>query len=120
MKQANKRINPKLLNLSRSIRKKQTPAETLLWSLLRNRELNGLKFRRQYPVGNYILDFYCPEKKLAIEVDGGQHMVNKQQDQTRTLALEKRGIKVIRFTNDEVLTNIESVLDVINNTCQER
>ncbi len=99
--------------LAAELRKNMTYAEKVLWQQLRNRELDSLKFRRQHPVDIFILDFYCHEKKLAIEVDGGIHNNDKQKewDNSRTIKLTELGIHVLRFTNDEV---VDSVYEVIN------
>jgi very-short-patch-repair endonuclease len=88
-----------------------TDAERLLWSHLRNRELGGWKFRRQYPVGPFIVDFVCPEKNVVIEVDGGQHDENRDLDVQRSAYLNKMGYKVFRFWNNEVMQETEAVLD---------
>lgn len=92
----------------RLLRKSQTDAERKLWGILRNKQLNGLKFFRQYSVSKYILDFYCPAIRLAIEVDGGQHAESKYDD-IRTNYLKSKNIFVIRFWNNEVLNNLEGV-----------
>ena len=100
------------LVLSKHLRKNETDAERLLWSRLRNRQLDGVKFRRQQPVGNYIVDFVSFDKMLVIEVDGGQHNEPDMmaEDKQRTVYLEDKGYKVIRFWNNDVLQNIEGVL----------
>jgi very-short-patch-repair endonuclease len=102
----------KLRKIARILRKNQTLAEGVLWSRLRSRQISGCKFRRQHPIDQYILDFYSSEINLAIEVDGGQHSDDKHQrmDDARTDYLETRGIRVIRFWNDEVLNNLDDVL----------
>ena len=100
--------------LARQLRCKQTDAERALWSRLRNRRLNGAKFRRQHPIGRYIADFCCPEFLLVVELDGGHHADESGTDQQRTDALVHDGYRVIRFWNHEVLTDIETVLQVIN------
>ena len=104
-----------LVGLSRSLRRTQTSAEKLLWSHLRNHQLAGFKFRRQYPVAPYILDFYCSEAHLGIELDGGQHNENKtiSYDQERLAFFRTRGISVIRFWNHEVINEIDAVLEKI-------
>lgn len=104
-----------LLENARNLRKNQTDAETALWQLLRNRQLLGAKFRRQHTQGRYILDFYCHERKLAIELDGSQHLTEegKVYDQERTRYLNAIGIEVMRFRNNEVLNNREGVMTVI-------
>jgi very-short-patch-repair endonuclease len=96
-----------------------TPQETKLWQHLRGKQLYGIKFRRQHPVERFILDFYCPQYKLVIEIDGGSHADPEQQqyDQARTEWLEQRRLRVIRFINREVDTNIEGVLREIAGAC---
>ncbi len=98
--------------LSRALRKEQTDAEKLLWSRLRNKQLYRIKFRRQQPIGSYIVDFVSFEKMIIIEIDGGQHneLSNKAKDKQRTNYLEGRGYKVIRFWNNDVLQNLDGVL----------
>src|SRR3989344_1264839 len=100
-----------LLERRRELRKEQTQSEKLLWERLRNRKL-GFKFRRQYSVGGYILDFYCPEIKLTIELDGKQHFQkeNLEYDKDRTDYLEVLGCTVLRFRNLELKENFESVI----------
>ena len=101
--------------MARDLRNKQTEAEKMLWLKVRNLQLNGVKFRRQQPIGQYIVDFVSFEKKLVIEVDGGQHNESSTaaQDSKRTLWLEDEGYKVIRFWNNEILENMEGVLTSI-------
>jgi len=95
----------------RRLRKNATDAERKLWSILRSRRMAGLKFFRQCSVGPYILDFYCPEQRLAIEVDGGQHanVYGQQHDAHRDRYLRELNIRVIRFWNNDMLQNIEGV-----------
>jgi very-short-patch-repair endonuclease len=102
-----------LTSRARQLRRQATDAETRLWQQLRHRQLGGAKFRRQVPVGGYILDFYCWEAKLGIELDGGQHLQQEAYDQKRTEALAGLGIRVLRFWNDVVLTEMEAVVRVI-------
>lgn len=108
-----KRLNNliRLKNNRKELRKHLTPAEAKLWSHLKNSQL-GEKFRRQHSVGNYILDFYCAKKKLAVELDGSPHDTEQgyQNDQIRTEYINKQGITVIRFENKDVINNIEGVL----------
>ena len=106
----------------RQLRNKQTDAERKLWSKLRDRRLCGTKFRRQFPVENYILDFYSPECSLAIEVDGAGHYTEGKQksDILRDGILSELHIEVLRFNNLEVLQNIEGVLEVIMTTSEKR
>ncbi|MDX2073634.1 MAG: DUF559 domain-containing protein [Alphaproteobacteria bacterium] len=103
----------KLIDNARALRRNSTDAEQILWSILRDRQLNGYKFRRQHPIEKYVLDFYCDSAKLAIELDGGQHAEQQTYDETRTKFLEMRGIKVLRFWNNDVLENLEGVFDTI-------
>ena len=98
---------------ARSLRKRQTDAERLLWFRLRNRQLGGYKFRRQQVVGQYIADFVCLEPKLVIELDGGQHSWQTEYDDERSSYLNKHGFKVLRFWNNDVLKDTESVLEYI-------
>jgi very-short-patch-repair endonuclease len=106
-----------LLEFARELRKTQTDEEKFIWSLLRNRRLAACKFRRQHPLEPYVLDFYCHEKKLAIELDGGQHNTEKGRsgDQKRTRFIETHGIRVLRFWNHDVLQDTEAVLQAIWN-----
>ena len=98
---------------ARKLRKNPTDAEHKLWSHIRLRQINGYKFRRQHTIGEYIVDFVCLEKKLIIEVDGGQHSENILYDANRSNWLEAQGFRVIRFWNNEVLVDIEVVKEVI-------
>jgi len=104
-----------LLETARELRKKQTPAESLLWELLRNRKFMNLKFRRQHQIGEYVADFYCDEHKLVIELDGGVHANEKQtkEDNARDAYMKSISLKVLRFPNSDVLNNPESVLEQI-------
>lgn len=95
-----------------TLRTAQTPQEILLWSRLRREQL-GFKFRRQHSIGGYIADFYCPSIKLVIEIDGSQHFKNTEYDKIRSKYLEGLGIKVIRFTNAEINTNMNGVIENI-------
>lgn len=103
-------MDNKFIN-ARNLRKKQTLQEQHLWSILRNRQFYGLKFKRQVPIGLYVVDFCCNEKKVIIEIDGGQHNEtrNIMYDNKRTTFLEAEGYKVIRFWNNEIDNNIEGV-----------
>ena len=108
-------IPPELLTFARELRKNQTDAENLLWMVVRGRRFDGFKFRRQQPLGGYILDFYCHEALLAIELDGGGHAEDQQieYDRVRSEVLASAGVDVLRFWNHDVLQNTESVLEVI-------
>ncbi len=104
-----------LKSTRKTLRNDPTPAEKRLWGKLRNSPLVGKKFRRQHSVYNYILDFYCPQHQLAIELDGDSHFTESgmKYDAKRTTFLNEVGIQVLRFTNNEVLENLESVLERI-------
>jgi len=104
-----------LLRNARNLRRRMTDAEMLLWAFLRARRLGGFKFRRQKIVGRAVLDFYCAEQKLAVELDGGGHTDSAQiaHDKQRTCQLNQQGIRVLRFWNNEVLMETELVLEAI-------
>ncbi len=101
--------------LCRQLRAKQTPAEQVLWEVLRDRRLHGFKFRRQHPLGRYIADFCCPEARLVVEIDGKVHdrPEQKDYDQIREEEIKARGLRVLRFRNDEIDGNLEKVLQSI-------
>ncbi|OGQ13178.1 MAG: DNA-cytosine methyltransferase [Deltaproteobacteria bacterium RBG_19FT_COMBO_46_12] len=104
--------DPFLKQRRRELRRNQTEAEKVLWAHLRNKQFYRMKFFRQYSIGPYILDFYCPTMKLAVELDGGQHNLceNKEYDLARSEYLKAQAIDVIRFWNHDVLLDIQSVL----------
>lgn len=104
-----------MIALARELRKKQTVTELLLREIIRNKNVNNLKFRRQHPLGNYIADFYCPEKNLVIELDGSIHNKpeQKKRDQERDAIMKQHNINVIRFTNEDIFDKIEEVLQTI-------
>jgi very-short-patch-repair endonuclease len=95
---------------AKELRQEATDAERLLWRVLRNRAVNGLKFRRQHPLDGFVIDFFCPEIKLCVELDGGIHDARQEQDAARTAQLQARGLGVIRLRNEEVENEIDSVL----------
>jgi very-short-patch-repair endonuclease len=97
---------------ARDLRKQSTDAERQLWYYLRANRL-GYKFKRQVPIGRYIVDFVCIEKRLIAELDGGQHLSAQAYDEKRSLELNKRGFRVLRFWNDEVLRQTASVVEAI-------
>jgi very-short-patch-repair endonuclease len=107
----------RLIQFARLLRKNSTIAERKLWYRLRSRNFLNLKFRRQEPVGEFIVDFICYEKKLIIELDGGQHNENEANDIKRTKKLEMEGYKVLRFWNTDVINSINGVLTVIKENC---
>jgi very-short-patch-repair endonuclease len=101
--------------IRKRLRKESTEAEEILWNHLRNRLLNGIKFRRQYSVGKYILDFYSPENKLAVEVDGKIHLVKEvsENDELREEYIKRLGIRILRLTNEMVKDDIITALKLI-------
>ena len=101
------------LKRARTLRTKQTDAEQKLWYHLRAHRFLGLKFKRQKPVGPYIVDFICIERALVIELDGGQHTEQAHRDEARTRYLNQQGLRVLRFWNDDLLRDTEAVLDQI-------
>jgi very-short-patch-repair endonuclease len=109
-------------DLCREQRKSPTEAEFMLWEHLRNRNLGGYKFRRQHPIGGYILDFYCAEAKIGIELDGAVHqdLEQKKYDIQRSTALSELGVEVIRFWNSEVTGNCDNVLNQILENIKKR
>jgi len=104
----------------RDLRRTQTDAEARLWHHLRDRRLEGYKFRRQHKIGPYFVDLVCKEASLIVELDGGQHAERKSYDEARTAALEAAGYRVIRFWNDDVLQRAEAVLAEILRELDER
>jgi very-short-patch-repair endonuclease len=110
-----KRYDDSRIGRARQLRRHQTPAERLLWGQLRCRRLAGLKFRRQYPCGPYVLDFFCESAGLGLELDGEVHFhpARFEDDERRTRFLARRGIRVLRFENDRVMTELQSVLEQI-------
>ena len=100
-------------NIARNLRKNSTEAEKILWQRLKNKQLEGFKFRRQQIIGRYIVDFVNFERKLVIELDGSQHAVEKEKDWKRDHWLQAQGFEVLRYWNNEVFENIEGVLEVI-------
>jgi very-short-patch-repair endonuclease len=112
------RIHPVIRERARQLRQPQTPAEAKLWNHLRRKQLGDLKFRRQHPIDRFIVDFYCAEHKLVIEVDGDTHAMQEEYDAARTEWLQDRGYRVIRFTNDEVHRQLPAVLETIMAACE--
>ncbi len=100
------------ITIAKKLRISSTDTEKYLWKYLRGRQLEEIKFRRQHPIGRYIVDFINLERKIIIELDGGQHLENKK-DKLRDRWLEEQGYEVLRFWDNEVLTNIEGVLESI-------
>jgi very-short-patch-repair endonuclease len=104
-------------NLARALRNRPTDAEQILWKHLRLKQIEGFKFRRQQPIDNYVVDFVCLEKRIVIEVDGGQHATHNEEDIVRDTYLRQHGFDVLRFWNNEVIQNINGVLEVIRERC---
>lgn len=111
-----------LVEAARSLRKNMTDAEQLLWHCLRRKQLGGFRFRRQHPLEQFVLDFFCHEARLAVELDGGQHNEPdvRAKDDQRTAFLNNQGIQVVRFWNREVFQNLEGVLQTIYDLAQQR
>ena len=105
----------RLIGYAKELRTRSTDAERLLWRHLRAKRMDGLKFRRQHPMGKYIVDFVCLEKKIVIELDGGQHTepAAEAYDGLRDNRLEKQGYRVLRFWDNDVLLNIQGILEAI-------
>lgn len=104
-----------LTDKARKLRKRSTEAEKRLWLKLSRRQLEGYKFRRQQPIGKYIVDFVNYEKKIIIELDGGQHAIEKMKDRKRDNWLEQKGFRVLRFWDNQVFENVEGVLEAVRN-----
>ncbi|MFN3193342.1 MAG: endonuclease domain-containing protein [Aureliella sp.] len=102
-------MKPDRIDRAKELRAKQTKAESLLWELLRGKQVCGMKFRRQHPIGPYFADFACVSQQLVVELDGGYHDQKCNEDLTRQRHLENLGWKVVRFTNDDVLDDAEAV-----------
>jgi very-short-patch-repair endonuclease len=114
-----KRTTPKIFHRARELRHSKTPEEEKLWSRLRNHQLDRIGFRQQHAIGNFIVDFCAPRKKLVVELDGSQHLETVESDEERTTFLNLRGYRVIRFFNYEINENIEEVLKRIRLVIEE-
>ena len=112
--------NPKNYRRAKELRKNPTPAEEKLWTHLRAHRMGEVHFRNQHVIGNYIVDFCAPRKKLVIELDGSQHLEQAEYDNERTAFLKSRGYRVLRFWNHEVMNNLDAVLTVIWSVLQEQ
>lgn len=110
---------PEGFSKAQSLRNRMTDAEIVLWNELKGNRINGYKFRRQHPIHFFIVDFYCHKLKLIIEIDGKYHETKeqKEKDEYRTKLLQEYGLKVIRFTNEEVLYKKDLVLNTIEKNC---
>lgn len=114
-----RRATPKGYENARKLRKELTPAERKLWAYLRGDKLEGINFRRQHAIGNYIVDFCSPKAKLIIELDGSQHLEQQEYDKERTQFLESQGYKVIRFWNNQVMNEMDGVILAIIHALEE-
>jgi len=112
------RLKPRT-KLARSLRRRATDAERRLWWALRE-GLPAYRFRRQHPVGRYIVDFACPAHKLAVEIDGSQHMLHQELDARRSAELATAGYRVMRFWSDDVLTNTPGIVEIIRGSLERR
>ena len=106
-------------NHAKSLRKQPTDVEAILWNKLRARQAEGVKFRRQQPIENFILDFVSFEKRIVVELDGGQHAENRDKDIQRDRFFSENGFEVLRFWNNDVIENLDGVLEVIRQKCIE-
>ena len=111
---------PRLKAYARELRQNMTPAERILWAALRRRRFAGYKVRRQQIVGGYVLDFYCSNARLALEVDGETHLGKEKSDERRSQWLEEQGIRVLRFWNTQVYDELEAVLELVFRECKGR
>ncbi|RJF75165.1 endonuclease domain-containing protein [Rhodopseudomonas palustris] len=102
--------------MARRLRRQPTEAEALLWHRLRNRQLDGWKFKRQFPIDRFVVDFCCADARLVVELDGGQHGQQTERDAARTEVLSAMGYLVVRFWNHDVLSNVDGVLESIART----
>jgi crossover junction endodeoxyribonuclease RuvC len=112
-------LGAKLTRYAKILRRDSTEAEKLLWSKLKAKQLDGLKFRRQQPVGSFIVDFGRFEKGVVVELDGGQHAGNAPRDAERDGILTRNGFRVLRSWNNDVLQNIDGVVDAIRRNCSD-
>ncbi len=110
-------MTDRLIDFAKQLRKDQTDVEKILWKHLRLKQINGFKFRRQQPIGVYIVDFVCFEIKLIIELDGSQHIEEKEKDAARDSWLKLQGFTVLRFWNNDIKNNKAGVFTVIYNYC---
>jgi very-short-patch-repair endonuclease len=119
MSDKRKRSHPTTQSRAKELRSEQTPPEQLLWRALRSRQLKDLKFRRQHPIGRYIVDFYCARHKLVVEIDGDTHVDQTEYDADRTIYLNDVGYRVLRFTNRDVINNLNGIIESILEDCDE-
>lgn len=113
------KLHERPTRLAKALRNDATDAEKKLWSQLKSSQMEGVKFRRQEPIEGFIVDFVSYQKRLIIELDGGQHAGAKEEDERRDRCLESHGFKVLRFWNNEVFQDLQAVLEVIRRNCRE-
>ena len=118
--QMHKRTTPKIFGRAKQLHRNMSPAEAKLWTHLRAHRMGDVHFRNQHAIGQYIVDFCAPRKKLIIELDGSQHLEQKEYDEERTKYLELQGYRVLRFWNNDVMNNIDNVLKVIWSVLREK
>ena len=111
------KLTDNITRIAKNLRKSSTVAERLLWRHLRAKQVEGYKFRRQEPMGNYVVDFVCFEKRMIIEVDGSQHQIEKDKDNKRDKRFKEQGFRILRFWSNEVIKNTDGVLTVIRENC---
>lgn len=109
-----KRTSPKIFKRAKELHRQMTPAEARLWARLRAHRMNGIHFRNQHAIGNYVVDFCAPRKKLIIELDGSQHLDQEEYDIERIVFLVSKGYHILRFWNNEVMDDIEGVMRAID------
>ena len=113
-------MKPKKRDFARQLRKRQTPSEEKVWGLLRNRQLFGLKFRRQHVIEGFVVDFYCHEHRLAIEVDGGIHKKQQEYDGLRQTEIEAKDVTVIRVNNEDIEKDMSFLIKKIKEVTQPK
>ena len=115
-----KRTTPRVFARAKALHREMTPAETKLWAHLRAHRTGNVHFRNQHAIGNYVVDFCAPRRKLVIELDGSQHLEQEEYDTERTVFLKSKGYRVLRFWNHDVTNNIDSVLTVNHEALNEQ
>ncbi len=114
-----KKVTPKTHQNAHDLRRETNDAEAKLWTFLKSHRMHGAHFRRQHPIGKFIVDFCAPREKLIVEIDGSQHLENEVSDNARTKYLESRGYLVVRFWDNQVMNKIEDVLQEIERVLEE-
>jgi very-short-patch-repair endonuclease len=113
------RSSNEIQEVARTLRQQMTPAENLLWQHLRRKQIDSARFRRQHPIGYFVVDFYCAEHRLIVEVDGDVHIAQDDYDKARTEWLAEQGYRVIRFSNQQVHQQMSAVLEAIRSACAD-